>query len=152
MSTPFHRYPSNRSDPRLRTSEDDHRDHVQAVEAWFALHARSLYVLERDDAKAIYGWQLRTLESGTRVFGALCPAGLVVTAAGEYIEPDANLSPAFCAVQEGLRQRIALSTIAHRVAANDTAWETLMEPISQVEMAGKAIIDRRVLARAYDLA
>lgn len=145
MSTPFHRYPTGRSDNRLRTSDDNARDHAQAVEAWFALHARSLYLLKRDDARAIYGWQIRTLQSGERVFGIQCPTGLVVTAAGEYVEPDSDLSPAYCAVREGVRQRAALWKIASKVAGDDGAWHGLMEPIADVDGASKTLMDTALL-------
>lgn len=119
--------------------------HSDAVASWFAPHARALYRLDHDDAKAIYGWQLRTLESGLQVFGIQCPTGLVVMAAGAHLETDQSLTPAYCALREGERQRNALRSIAASVAVDDDVWAALMAPIDDVDFTGKAVIDSALL-------
>lgn len=122
-----------------------HAAHLAEVEAWFAPHARTLYRLDTCDARAIYGWQLRTLASAVQTFGLQCPTGLVVTAAADHLEIDQELTPAYCAVREGERQRAALGGIAAYVAMDDGAWAALMEPIERVDVTGKAVVDTALL-------
>lgn len=119
--------------------------HATAVERWFAPHARSLFRLDRNDAKAIYGWQLRTIESGVQVFGIQCPTGLIVMAAGGHLNESYDLTPAYGAIREGIRQRESLRTIASYVAIDDTVWDALMAPIDAVDVTGKAVVDSALL-------
>lgn len=131
--------------PQSGTRHHDALTFSGHVYAWYAPHLDVLAELERTDAQAILGWQLRTLTDGEETFGVQCPTGMIVSSAGGHLQADQALSQAYCILREGVRQRDVVGRIASRLAQDDLAWEKLLKPILGDADVGTPIEDTALM-------
>lgn len=131
--------------PYLGSTKHDDLTFSGRVYRWYAAHLEILARLDKTDARAILGWQYRALENGATTFGLQCPTSMIVTSAGGHLAFDQGISPAYCALREGLRQRDAVRLITSKLALNDDAWCTLLNPILGSADIGTPIEDTALL-------